>query len=438
MLKALFVTILVFVTLAACGGSDAPVSSTPPDVATQCSADTQKQFVLDAMRDVYFWNDLLPQSVDIEQYASADDLLAYLISVQPLDDFSYIDSLASDSRFFEEGQYEGFGFSTAFVAANDVQLVAVFVDSPAARAGFARGQRITTLNGRSIDQIQASEGVDALFALPSLQFGIQRTDGSSFQVTLDKGTVTIDPVPQWRILPLTGGGSVGYLELASFIGTADAKLATAFSEFAAAGVADVIIDLRYNGGGRVDTTEYLGDLLGGVAHADAVFSQTRFNANNAISNRTARFSAPTNSINLSSLVVIATDRTASASELVTNSMFPYANVTIVGSTTRGKPVGQLGLQFCDRILRPTAFETLNANDEGGYFDGLTVDCAVGDDLTIAVGNDEDPNLQAALFVLENGACPPVPMTAESQRKADSPARIRHTAGSIAHRMTGAW
>ena len=81
--------------------------------------------------------------------------------------------------------------------------------------------------------------------------------------------------------------------------------------------------------------------------------------------------------------------------------------SIVGSPTLGKPVGQLGLLFCDKILRPTAFETVNSDDEGRYFDGLPADCAAPDDLAIPVGDDSDPNLVSALTLLETGACPPV-------------------------------
>lgn len=414
-------TMLVFAAflgMAGCGNSDSPLSGAP--VADACPVDEQKQFVLDAMRDVYYWNDLLPEIVDLSTYVSAEALLEDLISVQPLDNYSYIDELAADSQFFEEGQYEGFGFSSRFESADDLRFLSVFAGSPAAAAGFVRGQRVVMLNGRTIAEIESNEGVGELFALQSLEFTVRRPDGSEFEATVDKGLVTIDPVPLTRILPLQGGNSVGYLLLTSFIGTAHDDFATVFAEFADANVTDVIIDLRYNGGGRVDTAELLGDYLGGAVNAGLVFSKTQFNDNNSLSNRTALFEQPTASINLSRLVVIATDRTASASELVTNSMFPYADVSIVGSPTLGKPVGQLGIQFCDKILRPTAFETLNANDEGGYFGGLPVNCPAVDDLLVPVGDDLDPNLDAALYLLENGACPTSPVvTAERQKPAFS-------------------
>ena len=316
------------------------------------------------MRDVYFWNDLLPATVDLSLYPTAEALLEFLISAQPLDGFSYIDSAAADAQFFGEGQYEGYGFSTRFEAADDLRFTRVFAASPANAAGFERGQRILMLNGRTIADIQANEGVGALFSLPSLEFTIERTDQTQFTETVNAGLVTIDPIPQHRIIDRPDGTSVGYLELTTFISTAEPEFATIFSAFNAAGVTDVIIDLRYNGGGLVVTTELLGDYLGGGVVPGTVFSRTLFNANNAASNRTELFEAVASSLNVSRLVVVATERTASASELVTNSMIPHADVSIVGTDTFGKPVGQVGVLFCDKILRPTAFETVNADDGG--------------------------------------------------------------------------
>jgi len=438
--KLSHIAVFAFIVVAGCGGS-ANSPTAPPVVGTDaCSVDGQKQYVLDTMRDVYFWNDLLPANVDLGAYATPEELLADLITVQPLDNFSYIDSLAADAQFFSAGQYEGFGFSTTFAAPDDLRFVTVFASSPAAVAGFARGQQIFMLNGRTIADIEANEGIGELFAMTSLEFTIRRPDASEFVVTVDKGLVTIDPLPQWRIIDLPGGTKVGYIELATFISTANAPFISIFEAFANAGVTDVILDLRYNGGGLVDTTELLGDFLGGIVNDGQVFSRTLFNQKNAVSNRSAFFQAPANSVILSRLIVIATDRTASASELITNSMFPYLDVSIVGSSTFGKPVGQLGLQFCAKILRATSFETRNANDEGGYFGGLPADCAVQDDLLIPVGADNDPNLEAALYLLENGSCPVAIATAsdiQKPRTNDRAERIRR-GGPSWRRLAGAW
>lgn len=369
------------------------------------------------MREWYFWNNFLPADVDISQFATPDDVLDYLASFspddgtgQPIDRFSFINSAQADQAFFGEGKFEGFGFSSRFVAADDLRLTRVFLDSPAFRAGLRRGQRILELDGRTIAEIEAAEGIGAVLAMPTLDFSMRETNGSEFTVSIAKDIVTIDPVPQHRIIDAGAGRNVGYIELATFISTANVQMDSAFAQFKAAGVNEVIIDLRYNGGGLVSTANLMGDFLGGDVAENLVFSKTVFNDLRAPANNvTTFFDRLGNSLSLSRLVVIATGSTASASELVINSMDPHVEVTIVGANTFGKPVGQVGLDFCAQVLRPTSFQTMNADDFGDYFDGLPVDCAAADDLNVAVGVDTDPNMVAALGFLETGACPAASM-----------------------------
>ena len=372
----------------------------------------------------YFWNDLLPAEVDTSQFETPDDLLAFLTTFSPditpddgidnpVDRFSFINTAAADQAFFGEGRFEGFGFSSRFVAENDLRLSRVFFDSPANRAGLARGQQIVALNGRTIAEIEANEGVNAVFDLSPLDFTMRpvggNPDGSDdFTATITQDIVTIDPVPQARVIVDPNGvrPPVGYMELATFISTADAEMDTVFADFRAQGVNDVILDLRYNGGGLVSTSELLGDFLGGDVAENLVYSKTLFNElRGPANNSTEFFERRGNSMSLVRLVVIASRSTASASELVINGMGPHVEVTIVGDDTFGKPVGQVGLEFCEKILRPTAFQTLNANDFGDYFFGLPVDCAAPDDLNVAVGADNDPNIEAALSYLDTGGCP---------------------------------
>ena len=408
-MRKLFI-LLTAAMVGACSSSDDSSGGVP---ITSCSVDGQKQFVVDAMNQWYFWNDLLPASVDISQFETPDDVLDYLTTFspddgtgQPIDRFSFITTAQADQQFFGEGKFEGFGFSSRFVAADDLRLTRVFVDSPAFRAGLRRGQRILELNGRTIAEIQAAEGIGAVFDMPTLEFLMREPDNNEFTVTITQAIVTIDPVPQVQIIDAGGGRNVGYMELASFISTANAEMDNVFAQFEAAGVNDVIVDMRYNGGGLVSTANLLGDLLGGDVAENLVFSRTIFNdLKAATNNSTEFFDRLGNSISLSRLVVIATGGTASASELVINGMGPHVEVTIVGADTFGKPVGQVGLEFCEQILRPTSFQTLNADDFGDYFDGLPVDCAAADDLNTPVGDANDPNMIAALGYLETGACP---------------------------------
>ena len=413
--RTILLLLALGMTLAAGCGSSGGDAQPQPGTA-QCSNDAQKQFVLDTMRDVYFWNTLLPETVNLAAFASPEDLLEHLKtfsptspgSIDPVDTFSFINSAADDAAFFGEGKFEGFGFSFRSdpAATDDIRFTRVFSGSPAAQAGFARGQRIVALDGLSIAEIGA-EGVGAVFDQSPLEFTIRRLDSSEFVVTVTKAVVTIDPLPQWRVIDTPGGGSVGYIEFATFISTADPVFDTIFAAFRQAGVNDVILDMRYNGGGLVSTAELLGDYLGGDMFDSFVFSKTLFNANNSASNRSAFFGRLVNSMSLSRLVIVATNGTASASELVTNSMDAYVEVAIVGDTTFGKPVGQVGIEFCEKILRPTAFQTVNALDEGDYFGGLPVDCPAEDDLALAVGDDNDPNVVSAMTYLATGACPVV-------------------------------
>ncbi len=390
------------------GGAQAPAPNPPPVADDPCSNTGQKQFVLDVMNDWYFWNNLLPTNVNIDDFASPEALLESLTSVQPVDRFSFIGSASADSAFFGEGQFEGYGFRYRFVADNTPQLLLVYEDSPAFRAGLRRGQVFVALNGRSIADIQANEGISAVFDLPSVEVTMRNLDNSEFTVTMSEAVVTIDPVPQFRIIDAGAGRSVGYLELTTFISTANNQMDEAFNEFRVNGVTEVILDLRYNGGGLVSTANLLGDLLGGGNFDTLEYSETRFNADRAAAqNNSEFFERRTASINLERMVVIASRGTASASELVTNSMDAYVTLGIVGDRTFGKPVGQSGFTFCEKILRPTTFETVNALDFGDYFGGLPANCNVADDPAIPVGDDTDANVVAALQFLEDQTCPPV-------------------------------
>ena len=242
-----FFLLLLAAFAAACSSDDDGPGGVP---LSSCTNDGQKQFVLDAMRQWYFWEDRLPADVDITQFVGPDDLLAYLASFspddgsgQPVDRFSFINTAEADQQFFGEGRFEGFGFSSRFVATDDLRLTRVLTDSPANRGGLARGQRILQLNDRTIAEIQAAEGVNAVFDAPTLDFTMRETDGSEFTVTITQDIVTIDPVPQFRVIDAGGGRNVGYIELATFISTANSEMNDVFGQFLVFGLELLVPDL---------------------------------------------------------------------------------------------------------------------------------------------------------------------------------------------------
>ena len=284
---------------------------------TACSNDGQKQFVLDALYDWYLWNDQLPANIDIADYATPESLVIEVTETfgpqdangDPIDRFSSVGSLQADQEFFGEGRYEGFGFSWRDEG-GEMRLTGAFPGSPAATAGFERGQTILTLDGRTYADVVAAEGINAFFdGTDTVSFELRNLDASTFSADVTKAIVTIPPVPQSRLIDVGDGvPPVGYMEFRTFISTAEPRFAAVFADFAAAGVTDIIIDMRYNGGGLVRTAELLGDYLGSVANPGNVFSRTEFNADRApANNTTAFFASPalTDGLNTSRLIVIA-------------------------------------------------------------------------------------------------------------------------------------
>ena len=402
-----------------CGGSSGNQTAAA-DNSPSCSVAVQLQEVRDLMEEWYFFNDEPAQQqkyagLDINDFASAAELLNFLrFRPEQFDrGFSFITTTAADEQFFGEGRFVGFGFGSKFVDAPfnaDLRLTQVFPGSPAASAGFQRGQRILAVNGRTIAEINAAEGVAAAFGVNTeglaRTFLVRKPDGAEFEIEVAKALVTIDPVPLTTVFDVAGA-KVGYVDFRTFISTANDVLDQAFAGFEAQNVTALVIDVRYNGGGLVSTAELLADLLGGVIANDQVLSETRFNMAKSALNSIDRFQQRPGSLALLQQVVfITTGSSASASELVINALLPHTVVTLVGDTTFGKPVGQVGLGFCDDelLLRPVSFETVNALAEGRYFDGLGATCNVEDELALALGDPAEASLAAALSYIENGTC----------------------------------
>jgi hypothetical protein len=211
-----------------------------------------------------------------------------------------------------------------------------------------------------------------------------------------------------------GGKQVGYLNLRTFISSADPDLRAAFANFRAQGVTEVIVDFRYNGGGLVSIAELMGDLMGG-GNVGQVFSRTTLRASKSSENSTDLFGSQQQSIAATKIAFIGRAGTASASELVTNAFIPYLNnnMALVGGNTFGKPVGQFAFDVaaCDDRLRAVTFRTENASGQGDYYTGLASvvpnTCAANDDISAQLGDPAEASVAAALNFLAGRACTPI-------------------------------
>ncbi|MFN3451172.1 MAG: S41 family peptidase, partial [Sphingorhabdus sp.] len=229
--------------------------------------------------------------------------------------------------------------------------------------------------------------------------------------------------PRYGVKVIDNGGQrVGYINMRTFISTADNQLRTAFADFRAQGITNFVIDFRYNGGGLVSTAELMGDLMGGNRFSSDVFTVTRFRASKSSSNETKRFAPQTQSVSPVKIAFISTNATASASELVMNSFVPFlgVNAALIGSNSYGKPVGQIAVDqsACDDRIRVVAFAKDNAAGQGDYYSGLAgtmrTTCAAADDITRPLGDPLEASLRTALDFVAGRSCTPVAVAQSAQ------------------------
>lgn len=385
---------------------------------TNCSTVSQNLFVRDVMADLYYWNTELP-NVNAASFSSPE---AYLEAVRfrPLDEsFSYIGARAAEEAFYSDSQFIGFGFSNGYDGIG-LKLLQVFPESPASEAGLARGDRIVAINGRSVVALVASGGLGV--ALGPSQEGIsidvryERLDGTTHDAQMTKRAVTI-PTVSYLNLYEVNNRRVGYLFFRNFVRPSVAALDEAFNALRDTGATELVLDLRYNGGGLVDVAQHLGSLIGGTRTAGEVLAEYFHNERNAFRNEITRFEPKSNALALERLVVITTRSSASASELIVNALRPFLPVVTVGQPTYGKPVGQYGITFCDKVLYPVAFTLRNALGQGDYFGGIAADCGAADDADRQLGDAQESSLAEALHVIGTGQCstPPASGTTLGRR-----------------------
>jgi hypothetical protein len=234
-----------------------------------------------------------------------------------------------------------------------------------------------------------------------------------------------------------GAKKVGYIVFNSFTTNASTKLDEVFSTFSSAGISEVIVDLRYNGGGSVSTAETLTNLIAPVAQTGNVMYTTYWTKTMqdglATILKNQKFYAegrdgvrrlysyfdydykPTEdagnvtrfekrgSANINKAYFIVTGSTASASELVINNLKPVMDVKLIGSKTYGKPVGFFAITIDKLDMYIPQFETKNSKNEGGYFDGMAVDKTDFDDVSKNFGDPTERLLANALSYADHGA-----------------------------------
>jgi len=375
-----------------------------------------KKAIFDTMTEWYFWNQELPATVDFEGFATNEDLLDGII-FKPLDRFSYITTQEAFNNSFV-GRNAGHGFGFAFTADEKLYISFVFDESPAGKDGWKRGWEITQINNKPIAEYKTSTG-GYDFKLGTSDPGISNTftfklpDGSTTTRTNVKAEYQSNSVLEQKVFEV-GGKKVGYWAYQSFKATAglsptrSAEVTSSMEFFQNQGVQELIIDLRYNGGGSVAVAEQISNYLIQASNSGKLMYTNKLNAGKTSQNTSRNFSKIGN-MELSRVIFITSRGSASASELVINNLDPYLDVVLIGDNTFGKPVGSFPLSQFNRVLVennvevvPITFATANAEGKAEYFDGFPANFSVGDSPQFGWGDTQDLRLAAALQYVQNG------------------------------------
>ncbi len=473
--RALTLALAAALGLAGCGGSapspggnsTAQTAPSPGPAPQTCSLRTRQDWAAAQLREWYLFPETLPASLDPSAYTSVTayiDALTATARGQGRDRFfTYLTSIAEENAFNNSGATAAFGIRIQTDAVARRVLVAdAYEGAPALAAGLDRGTEIlaigtTMADMRSVNEIIITEGSAGVStALGPSTAGVTRllrindSAGSRF-VSVTKAEFSIAPVSSrfgTRIID-NDGTRVGYINLRTFISTADPALRAAFADFRAQGISQFIVDFRYNGGGLVSIAELMGDLLGDNRSAGDVYNYTSFRPEKSSSNRTRQFNRQAQSVAPVKIAFIATSASASASELVINAFIPYlrANAVLVGGNTFGKPVGQIGLDLaaCDDRLRVVAFATQNSERAGNYYNGLAgtiaASCKADDQLGLQMGDPQEASTRGALDALAGRSCAPISSEARAQSVGGAAERkllVPDRLDSVQREVPGTW
>lgn len=409
-------------------------------VQNQCtSVDAQRTWVRSYMDEAYLWYRDIP-AVNPASFSTPTAYFDALLvttptaSGKPRDEFSFTFDTAAWNALINAGESAGYGMQLA-IAGRVIRVVYVEAGSPAAAAGVARGDTITRVNGQSVATASSELLNAALFPTAAGQtyaFTLQPVSGATRDVSLTSAVVTSTPVPTTQVLNV-GGARIGYILFNDFLFTAQDQLVAAVNTLRAANIDDLVLDLRYNGGGFLFIAAQLGYMLGGTSTEGKVFERSRYNEKrvtdnseeNAVfdffpfrvnDNFTIDFGTRLPNLGLRRVFVLTTDDTCSASESVINGLRGVdIEVITLGSTTCGKPYGFTAQDNCGTSYFPIEFQGVNAKGFGDFADGFAPTCAVADDLTRPLGDPNEGMLAAALSRRATGQCPAVTAQTQSVR-----------------------
>jgi carboxyl-terminal processing protease len=459
--------------LSSCGGgggdggaSALPASSTlvnqceaprPGTADTPGSIDKEKAWVRAFMDETYLWYKDVPQ-VDAAAFTKAkyknstyETLAAYFQALKtPLrtatgdlvDKFSYTQP-TEQANLQQSGITSGFGihWTANFRSIDDrpprvLRVIYTEPGSPAEGAGLMRGDTIKTVDGYSIDDetfTGKTAVIDGLFpkvAVKTTVMDVQAPNGTATRriTATSSANVAIVPVSITKSV-VDGTSTVGYVALHTFnVYDGERQLINAVNQLKADRVNELVLDLRYNGGGLLYLSGELGWMIGDSQLSGKTFDKIICNDKNPLdgcgvsipfSSQAIGFSAPKGQtlpqLGLKRVFVLTSRGTCSASEALINGLSPFVQVIRIGDTTCGKPYVFIPTDNCGTTYNAVNFKGVNALGFGDFVNGFAPTCPVADDLSKPLGDTTERMFSAALTYARGGTCP----AASSAMKRDS-------------------
>ena len=363
----------------------------------------------------YFWNASLPAEINTATWSTMPDAMKALRA--PQDRFSFVMTNAEYADYVA-AVFFGYGFSHKVTENKDGLLIRyVYDEGSAYKNGLRRGDIITHVAGTSIaEALSAGTELSELFGPNEDGYTVDvtfKTPGAGSNLVTEtkftKSSISANTVMAAQVKDVTINDKsvkVGYLVFDSFKEKSEQELDTAFDMFDAQGVKELILDLRYNSGGRINIAQQLSQQIGGSHVDNEIFVQYVHNALQTSKNSTSYFNLGANfeQLSLNRVVVLTSGETCSASELVINSLNPFIEVTVVGSETCGKPIGMYPTQINDWTVFAINFQTQNAVGFGDYFNGFAPDCPAVETIPGDWGDESEALLAEGIYYLQNDKC----------------------------------
>lgn len=433
-MKKISCLLLAFLTLGVMNSCQEDDSNhVPDDVRIQ-------NFVWKGLTLYYLWQPDVPDLADdrfanqdqlntyLREWPVPEDLFEHLLVDRSIDRFSviYDDYRVLEGVLSGTTENNGMDFGLRYKPGSSTEIFGwvryILPGSDASTQGIQRGDFFTSVNGTQL----TATNYQQLLAADTYTLGMADYNGGAItangqSVTLTKSVLTENPVYATQTFDYPGH-KIGYLMYNGFYPGFDNQLNAAFGQLQSAGVTDLVLDLRYNSGGSVQSSTYLASMITGQ-FTGQLFAKEQWNPklmdyfesespDDIINNFTNSIEGggAINSLNLNRIYILTTSSTASASELIINGLAPYIEVIQIGDDTTGKNVGSVTLYDSENFgrdgadsshfyaMQPLVLKIVNRDNFGDYTNGLAPDIAQQEDLSNlgVLGNPSEPMLATAI------------------------------------------